>query len=262
MRHAITLTFLSLCAFGGKTFAADAPTAPDSGDSFTAGIGLAYVPEYAGAEKRRVLPLPILERTYSNGVFLSTQRGIGYETTAGDFTLSAALGYDGGRDDHKKNYFSGSDALKGMGDIDGSAQAVLSAGYQLGTVGLSFTTKQNIGHRDYGATYSLGMSAPLYTNTTDQIGFGASAVYADNKYMQTYFGVTDLQSARSGYKAYQAKAGFENVSAGVHWNHVLDSNWSVRSALGVTRLTGDAADSPLTKRKTTPMLMTALIYRF
>jgi outer membrane scaffolding protein for murein synthesis (MipA/OmpV family) len=262
MRHAITLTFLSLCAFSARSFAADAPAAPASGDSFTAGIGLAYVPEYAGADKSRVLPLPILERTYSNGVFLSTQRGIGYEARLGDFTLSAALGYDGGRDDHKKNYFSGSNALKGMGDIDGSAQAVLSAGYQLGTVGLSFTTKQNIGHREYGATYALGLSAPLYTGTTDQIGFGASAVYADNKYMQTYFGVTALQSARSGYREYHAKGGFENVSAGIHWNHVLDSSWSVRSAVGVTRLTGDAADSPLTRRKTTPMLMTALIYRF
>jgi outer membrane scaffolding protein for murein synthesis (MipA/OmpV family) len=260
MRHAITL--LSLCAFSGKSFAADAPAAPDSGDSFTAGLGLAYVPEYAGSDKSRVLPLPILERTYSNGVFLSTQRGIGYQAKLGDFTLSAALGYDGGRDDHKKSYFSGSDALKGMGDIDGSAQAVLSAGYQLGAVGLSLTTKQNIGHREYGATYTLGINAPLYTDASDQIGFGASAVYGDDKHSQTYFGVTAAQSAASGYKAYSAKGGFENVAAGVHWNHVLDSNWSVRSAVGVTRLTGDAADSPLTKRKTTPMLMTALIYRF
>ncbi|NYE60830.1 outer membrane scaffolding protein for murein synthesis (MipA/OmpV family) [Duganella sp. 1224] len=262
MRHAITLTLLSLCAFSGKSFAADAADTPANGDSFTAGLGLAYVPEYAGANKRRVLPLPILERTYSNGVFLSAQRGIGYQAKVGGFTLSAALGYDGGRDDHKKGYFSGSDALRGMGDIDGSAQAVLSAGYQLGSVGLTFTTRQNIGHRAYGASYALGMSTALYTDSTDQIGFGASAVYADNKRMQTYFGVTATQSARSGYREYKASGGFEHVSAGVHWNHVLDANWSVRSAVGVDRLTGDAADSPLTRRKTTPMLMTALIYRF
>lgn len=265
MRHAIALTLLSLCAFSSRSFAEDAPAAPavsTSGDSFTAGLGLAYVPEYAGSDKSRVLPLPVLERTFSNGVFLSTQGGIGYQAKLGDFSLSAALGYDGGRKDHKENYFSGSDALKGMGDIDGSAQAVLSAGYQLGKVGLSVSTKQNLGHREYGSTYTLGVTAPLYTDATDQIGVGASAVYGDNKHMQTYFGVTAAQSAASGYRTYSAKGGFENVAAGVHWNHVLDSNWSVRSAVGVTRLTGDAADSPLTKRKTTPMLMTALIYRF
>lgn len=261
MRHAITLTLLSLCAFSGKSFAEDAkPATP--GDSFTAGIGLAYVPEYAGADKSRVLPLPFLEKTYANGVFLSTRRGIGYQTEVGDFKFSGALGYDAGRKDHKENYFSGSDALRGMGNIEGAAQAVLSVGYQLGTIGLSLTTKQNLGHREYGATYTLGLEAPLYTSASDQIGLGASAEYGDRKHAQTYFGVTARQSAASGYKAYTAKAGFENVTAGVNWTHVIDGNWAVRSVLGVSRLTGDAADSPLTKRKTTPMVMTALVYRF
>jgi outer membrane scaffolding protein for murein synthesis (MipA/OmpV family) len=261
MRYALPLTLIVLCAFSSKSFAADATPAA-VGDSLSAGVGLAYVPEYAGSDQRRVVLLPFLERTYSNGVFLSTQRGIGYQTSIGDFSVSAALGYDGGRDDHKKNFSSGSDALKGMGDIDGSAQAVLSVGYKLGSAGLSLTTRQNIGHRAYGATYTFGASMPLYTSATDQIGFGASAVYGDNQHMQTYFGVTAAQSAASGYRAYNAKGGFEHVTAGVNWNHVLDANWSVRSGVGLTRLTSDAADSPLTKRKTTPMLMTALIYRF
>ncbi|MYM26512.1 MipA/OmpV family protein [Duganella sp. FT135W] len=261
MRHAITLTLLSLCVFSGKSFAEEATPAP-AGDSLSAGVGLAYVPEYAGAEKRRVLPLPFIERTYANGVFLSTQRGIGYGTKIGDFTLSAALGIDAGREDHRKNYFSGSDALKGMGKIDASAQAVLSAGYQLGTVGVGFTTRQNINHREYGNTYILSASAPLYSDSTDQISFGAGAVYGDNKHMQTYYGVTARQTIYSGYRTYTAKAGFENVTAGVNWNHVLDAHWSLASGLGVNRLMSDAADSPLTRRKTSPAVMTALIYKF
>ncbi|MYM68001.1 MipA/OmpV family protein [Pseudoduganella sp. FT55W] len=261
MRHAITLTLLALCAFSNKSFAEDARPAQPS-DSLVAGIGLAYMPEYAGADKSRVLPLPFLEKTYANGVFLSTQRGIGYETKVGDFKVSAALGYDGGREDHKKNYFSGSDALKGMGEIKGSAQAVLSVGYQLGSVGLGLTTKQNINHREYGATYTLSANTPLYSDATDQIGLGMSATYGDRKHMQTYYGVTERQSIYSNYRPYTAKAGFENVNVGVNWSHVIDSNWSVRSALGASRLMTDAADSPLTKRKTTPMVMTALIYKF
>jgi outer membrane scaffolding protein for murein synthesis (MipA/OmpV family) len=261
MRHALALSLLALCAFSSKSFAEDAPAAA-AGDSFSAGVGLAYVPEYAGSDKRHVVALPFLERTYSNGIFLSTQRGIGYQARVGDFTLSAALGYDGGREDHKKNYFSGSDDLKGMGNINGSAQAVLSVGYQVGTVGLSLTTKQNINHREYGSTYIFGANVPLYTSTTDQVGFGASVVYGDNKHMQTYFGVTAAQSAASGYRQYTAKGGVESITGGFHWNHVLDANWSVRSGVGITRLTSDAADSPLTRRTVTPTVMTALIYRF
>lgn len=257
MRHAITLTILSLCAFAGKGFAAE-----PAGDSFTAGVGLAYVPEYAGGDHSRALPLPFLERSYASGVFLSTQRGIGWQTAGGAWRFSAALGYDGGRDDHKKNYFSGSDALQGMGDIDGSAQAVLSVGYQLDKVGLSLTTKQNLNHRQYGATYTLGANAPLYSSAGDQVGVGVSALYGDGKHMQTYFGVSAAQSAASGYRAYGAGAGFENLTASVNWTHVIDGSWTVRSGVGLTRLSGDAADSPLTKRKTTPLLMTALLYSF
>lgn len=263
MRHAITVTFLALCAFSAKGFAADAAPA-DNGDTMLAGIGLAYVPEYAGADKRRVLPLPFLEKTYSNGVFLSTRRGIGYGAALGDFHLSAALGYDGGREDHKENYFSGSDDLKGMGKIKGSALAVLSVGYKLGSTNLSLTTKQNLSHREYGNSYTLGMETPVYTTASDQIGFGASAEYADRKHMQTYFGVTATQALGTGnrYRVYTPGGGLANVSANVNWTHVIDSNWVVRSAVGVSRLAGDAADSPLTRRKTTPVLMTALVYKF
>lgn len=261
MRHAITLTFMSLCAFSANSFAQEAAPARQ-GDTMLAGIGLAYVPEYAGADKSRVLPLPFLEKTFSNGVFLSTHRGIGYGTSLGDFKVSAALGYDIGRADHKEDYFSGSDALKGMGKIKGSAITVLSVGYQLGSVGLSLSTKQNLGHREYGNTYTLGMETPIYTTASDQFGFDASAEYADRKHMQTYFGVTPTQSIGSGYRVYTPKAGFSNVSASVNWTHVIDSKWMVRSAVGVSRMAGDAADSPLTQRKTTPVLMTAAIYKF
>ncbi|TFW18001.1 MipA/OmpV family protein [Duganella callida] len=253
MRYAILLTIVSICAFHNKSFAED---------RFSAGGGLAYVPEYAGADKSRFVPLPFLERTWDNGVFASTRRGIGWGTVADGVSLSAALSYDGGREDHKKSYFSGSDALKGMGKIEGAAQAVLSAGYQLGDVGLSFSTNQNLSHREYGATYTLGGSMSLYAGAADQLGLGVSAQYGDRKHAQTWFGVTAEQSARSGYRQHTAGAGFETVTAGLNWMHTLDRNWSVLTMVGVTRLSGDAADSPLTKRKTTPMVVTGISYKF
>lgn len=269
MRLALTISLLSLCVFTGKSYAdaldipssAEPKTAPASGDSLVVGAGVAYVPEYAGADKNRVVAMPFLERTFDNGAFISTMRGAGFQTTVEGVNLSAALTYGGGRKDHKTT-FSGSNALKGMGDIDGSVQAVLGVSYKLGDVGLSLSTTQNLGHRDNGATYALGAGMPLYTSASDQIGFKASAVYGDNKHAQTYFGVTALQSANSGYKPYTAKAGFESVSAGVSWNHVIDKTWSVQTAVGVSRLLSDAADSPLTKRKTTPVLMTGISYKF
>lgn len=270
MRLALSLALASLCAFSGTSHAdaldvpssSDLQTAPAAGDSLTVGGGLAYVPEYTGSKKSRVVPVPYIERTFNNGFFLSTMRGLGYQTSVGGVGLSAALAYGGARADHKRNMFDGSDALKGMGEIDGAAQAVLGASYQLGTVGLSLSTTQNLAHREHGATYTLGGSTSLYTTASDQVGLSLSTEYADKKHMQTYFGVTAAQSATSGYRAFSAKGGFANVSASVSWNHVLDKNWSVHTVLGVSHLTGDAADSPLTQRKTTPLLMTGVAYKF
>jgi len=269
MRLALTISLLSLCAFAGKSQAdaldlpssAEPRTTPAAGDSLMLGAGVAYMPEYAGADKSRVRALPFIERTYDSGVFLSTLRGVGYQTTIEGFNLSGALTYGGGRKDHKTT-FSGSDALRGMGDIEGSAQAVLGVSYTLGTVGLSLGTTQNLAHREYGATYTLGASMPLYTSASDQIGLSASATYGDDKHMQTYYGVTAAQSALSGYRIYSAKGGFENAGVSVSWHHVIDKNWSIRSAAGYTRLLTNAGDSPLTQRQNTPTLMTGFIYKF
>jgi outer membrane scaffolding protein for murein synthesis (MipA/OmpV family) len=261
MRQAfqLKLALITLaCAFGGNSGAAEAP----AGDSLMIGLGAAYVPEYAGSDDSRVVPVPFLERSFANGFFLSTRRGLGYQTNVGAVNLSGALAYGGARDERKRTFAAGSDALRGMGDIDGGLQGVLTASYRLGKVGLSIGTTQAIGKRENGSTYTLGGSVPLYSGTNDQVGLGASAVYGDNKHAQTYFGVSGAQSLRSGYKAYRAKAGFESVSAAVSWDHVIDKNWSTHTAVGFTHLTGDAADSPLTQRKTTPMVMTGFSYKF
>ncbi|HEX8404636.1 MAG TPA: MipA/OmpV family protein [Duganella sp.] len=261
MRHAfqLKLALITLaCAFGGNSGAAEAP----AGDSLMIGLGAAYVPEYAGSDDSRVVPVPFLERSFANGFFLSTRRGLGYQTNVGAVNLSGALAYGGARDERKRTFAAGSDALRGMGDIDGGLQGVLTASYRLGKVGLSIGTTQAIGKRENGSTYTVGGSVPLYSGTNDQVGLGASAVYGDNKHAQTYFGVSDAQSLRSGYKAYRAKAGFESVSAAASWDHVIDKNWSTYTAAGFTHLTGDAADSPLTRRKTTPMVMTGFSYKF
>lgn len=262
MRHALklqsTLVLASLCALCGNSLAADAA----GEDSLMVGLGAAWVPAYAGSDESRVVPVPFLERNYANGFFISTRRGLGYQTNVGPVNLSGALAYGGARDERKRTFASGSDDLRGMGDIDGGLQAVLTASYQLGKVGLSVGTTQAVGKRENGSTYTLGASMPLYSGTNDQVGLGVSAVYGDDKHMQTYFGVSAAQSLRSGYRSYQAKAGFETVGAAVSWDHVIDKNWSTHTAVGFTRLTGDAADSPLTMRQTTPMVMTGFSYKF
>ena len=260
MRFSLKLAplFVSLCAVGAAGHAA-AQTTPEG---TLVGIGIGYVPEYAGADDNHLVGAPILDHSFGNGFFASTRRGRETEAAGSSVVTEAALGYGGKRDEHKRNFGAGSDDLRGMGKVHGGALALLTATYQVGTIGLSLSTAQALSRRDNGSTYTIGASTPFYTSASDQLSFNASAVYGDNKHAQTYYGVTATQSARSGYGSYRAERGFENINVGVNWNHAIDARWSVTSAAGLTRMVGDAADSPLTKRKTTPMVTTGLVYKF
>lgn len=229
----------------------------------TIGAGAAYVPEYAGADTHRLVPVLVGDYQFGNGAFISTMRGIGYASTFEGVELSAALGYRVGRDDARhRNGRQGSDFLKGMGEIDGSATANLNAGMHFGDLGLGIGTQIALSKRDNGNTYSLHASYPLFKSASDQVELSGGAVYGDAKHGQTYFGVTAAQSLKSGFKATKVGAGFEQVGVNVAWNHVIDKNWSVRSAVGLTTLVGDAADSPIVQKKTTPMLVSTFNYRF
>jgi outer membrane scaffolding protein for murein synthesis (MipA/OmpV family) len=228
------------------------------------GFGAGYVPEYEGAQKRRAIPVLFGEYRNSNGFFISSMKGIGMEKQAGDIEVSAALSYRGGRRDNRSNSsLFGSDDLKGMGDIPGSAIASLEASTLLaGNVKIHGSANLALNHRDNGNSFKFGVSPLVYQTGSDQVGLDFSAEYADAKFNQTYFGVTAQQSQNSGYLPYNLKAGFNQLNASVAWNHVIDQHWSVRTMLGVTQLTGDVANSPIVKNKTNPMLITTVNYRF
>lgn len=76
--------------------------------------------------------------------------------------------------------------------------------------------------------------------------------WGSSKYMQTYYGVSDAQSAASGFARHDAGAGIYAWSIDLDWNHKLTARWSVLAAAGVTQLTGEAGDNPIVQRKTSP----------
>ena len=251
---AITLAILSLAA-SAESRAAE--------PSAVVGAGFAYVPEYSGAEKQRLRPVLHAEYNWGNGFFASTSRGIGYAYALDSVELSMALGHAGGRTDRDTSGLrSGSDALRGMGDIKTSVIANLGASTRLGELNVGINAQIALTNRDNGNTYALHASHPLYKSAADQVGLSMGAVYGDKKHAQTWYGVYPLQGANTGFAAYQAGAGFEKVSLAASWNHVIDKRWSVRTVGGVNMLVGDAADSPLTKKKTTPFMATTVNYTF
>lgn len=266
MKHIFKLTAIAFSSLMAMSFSAHAQdkTAPEPESTAVVGAGVFYAPEYVGAKKNRFGPAIYGEYQNKNGFFASTMRGVGFGTKVDDFSFSAALGYRAGREDSRdsKSLFS-SDDLKGMGNISGSATANLQASTTFGPgIKASFNANMALSHRENGNAYTFGLAAPVFQTAADKVEIGGNLTYGDAKYNQTYFGVTPTQSANSGYKAYSIKAGFSQATANVAWTHMIDKNWSVRSAVGVSQVMGDAGDSPLAKKKTNPLLISTVNYAF
>ncbi|MDE2428922.1 MAG: MipA/OmpV family protein [Burkholderiales bacterium] len=243
---------------------ADTPAADQPSATKVVGFGVFYAPEYPGARKNRVGPALFAEYHHPNGFFASSTSGLGYEKKIDNSDLSIALGFRGGRKEKSDaGTLSGSEDLKGMGDIENSVTTTLHAGTQLGgAVHFSVDANLALSHRENGNLYNFGLSAPLFQSSTDSIELSGTASYGDRKYNQTNFGVTATQSANSGYSSFAPKAGFTQAMAMVSWGHVINKHWSVRTAVGATHMLGDAANSPLTKKKTSPILVSTVNYAF
>lgn len=104
------------------------------GNQLTLGGGADVAPRYSGSNESRVTTALVIDYSMVNGFFVSTTRGIGYGNSIGKFDYSAALSYRAGRKDRDVDSDSlsyGSDNLRGMGDVKGSAISVLGLGYEV-----------------------------------------------------------------------------------------------------------------------------------
>jgi len=74
------------------------------------------------------------------------------------------------------------------------------------------------------------------------LSMGAHATYANDDYMDTYFGVSGSDAARSGLKRYNADGGIKDygIDLGLNWNFA--SSWALRGVASISQLVGDAND--------------------
>ena len=206
---------------------------------------------------------PIFEANYQKGRFFAgTQRGIGYNLLQeSGFHAFVAAGADPGRKDGDRK---DSPRLVGMGKIDGAALAIAGVGYSA----LDGLFKLNATHiasakGSYGSqtVINAALAFPIWG---DKLGGSVSlgATHADRKHAQTYYGVTAAQAARSGNRAYHAKAGWISCDLSVGLNYEIDKHWSASASIGRHEMRESAALSPLFSTKKSTVGAASITYRF
>lgn len=219
------------------------------------GAGAAYQPEYEGGDKFEVSPIPYVSIQPYDWLKIDPTGATITALTAGSATLDLKVGYDSGRSEDDAS------TLRGMGDIDFGATVGATASYSLGPADFFLSAEKTIGGSEgFLATAGVAFTQPV----TDRLilGADASATFADESYMQAYFGVTSAQASRSGHARYTPEAGVKSVDLSVSATYLINDNWFVKGKQSVGILMGDAADSPLVENDIVPKTMLLIGYKF
>lgn len=256
-------TLATLALLAATTVAANAQDRVQTSSgkpSLTIGAGMAFKPDYSGADTYDSTPIPVIsaskEITPGNTIYL---RGLEAGLTHAfdeQFSAGVVASYRGERDS------SDSSKLTGMPDIDGAIEFGPKVRYQA-TQQLGFEGKilfdVSDAHEGYTARIGADYAIPLSAVTMLKLDGGVS--YGSDDYNNTYYGVTAAQ-ARPDRAAYQPDAGIGSVDAAATLRHSFTDNWSVSARAGAEYLLADVADSPLVEQELQPYAVLGIAYTF
>jgi len=217
------------------------------------GLVLGYGPAYIGSDDYGFGVKPALYLRYgrfslSTGAGFATRRadqvlnGLGVDLVSSErvrVKLSARL--NRGRSD------SNNAALAGMGEVDGTVRARLTATWQLNDVWrLGAEASIDALGRGQGAVGELSFAREVALTPDTTWRWGGSLSLGNSTYMQSYYGVTQTQSSSSGYAQYAPSSGLRDLALSTGWVSELTPDWVGFVNVGVSQALGPVLDSPLT----------------
>ncbi len=230
--------------------------------SVTLGAGALVRPTFEGSDRYFVSPVPLLSIIYNDTISLDTS-GLNAYWRKDGLQIGGGLTYNLGRFQGNNSVFTqGDERLNGLGNIPAAAGLRAFANYKLGPVVLGATLTKYLAEGNNGLLFDGRVELPFQLGERTTLTGRLSATWADQSYMQTWFGVTPGQSITSGYAIYQAESGVKNVGLGINLRHRLGTNWILSADAGLVRLTGAAEYSPMTVSNMNMSILAMVGYRF
>ena len=219
------------------------------------GLGMSVAPNFHGSDEYRVRPAPFVFAGY--GRFFIGFGGIGYNFyRAPGWGMGAIVSPSFGR---KQD----ADArLAGLGDVDRTVNA--------GVYGVAYTRQilaraifyTDVGGEGHGSQMRFDLLRRFRVDEQTRLFAGPGFTWGSRQYTQTFFGVTDEQSLRSGLPAFEAGAGIHNVRLTAGANYRFAPNWNLISSLTASRITGKTGDSPIVETRAQYGAFLSAIYLF
>ncbi|HEV3008906.1 MAG TPA: MipA/OmpV family protein [Burkholderiales bacterium] len=203
------------------------------------GAGVRSRPEYDGASKQELEPIPVV-RYYGRTLFARTTQGIleggaRVEVTRG-LVAGAQLAYEGGND---------------RTDVDPGASYGLHLEWdtRVGPAPVNVLARTRMHFdSDLGRQTDLRATVGVYGSGGLLAYVFAQATWASDEWVRSYY------TAGGG--------GLLFTAAGIEGAYELSRHWVLVASLSARRLHGDAASSPITEDKTNYYASAGLAYRF
>lgn len=200
--------------------------------------GGGYAPDYEGSDDYEIQPFPFVSIVYDDVIFINgTSLGVNLLSFDG-LKAGPITRYSFGRNEDDNH------ALDGLGNVEDSIEVGGFANYGIGIWSAELTVVQDVGggHEGLLAEATTGVSVPL--TETLKSSLEASANWASSDYMDTYFGISPKQSAKSGLSQFDAMRASRmspprSASTTCHREHRALERAQYK------RLLNDAADSPI-----------------
>ncbi len=249
-------------ALAGTASGVWADAAGASQQSLVIGMGGQSAPSYSGSDKRHWQVTPLVQAR-EGAFFFDSQKGLGYDLQSDNgLYLEHTLGYSLGRSDRDSDWREGSDKLKGMGNIKATVNTTMAVGW-LATPWLSLEGMATLPLSDgQGGHYQTSVTFIPLQNETDMVAFKAATLFGDSRYMNTFYGISDRQSLRSGYAPYRAAGGFYGIDGNLTWSHQFTAHWGSAVSAEYTWLDDHAGHSPIVYRRNGTTVSLAVLYTF
>jgi outer membrane scaffolding protein for murein synthesis (MipA/OmpV family) len=225
------------------------------------GGGIGFTPDYEGSEDYKAVPVPVADVKFENGMFMKLV-GLNFRANLlpnSMWQLGPVYNYRGAREDVENN------AVDDMKDVDGTSELGVFGGFMYQKWFASLELLSDMGDAHDGWYSKLKGGYNWVIDESWALSIGASATFADDDYMQTYFGVSAKDRRRSGLDRYDADAGIKDIGFNLGANRVINQNWSARGVVSYTQLLGDSSnDSPVVDEGSEGQLFVAVmgVYRF
>jgi outer membrane protein len=218
------------------------------------GAGISIAPRFEGSDRSRTRVVPIVQLAYGPVFFGLGGLGLNLYRDS-HWRLGANLSLSGRKE-------SADPRLQGLGDVDRTVLAGVFGVYANRGILARAHIATDIGGKGQGTVVRLDAFGRLAGGERLAFFAGPGLTWSDRRRMQTFFGVTADQSARSGLPEFDASAGVDSVRLSTGAAYRIDARWRLVGIYSLARLQGDAAASPITEERTQNSLLASAIYLF